>query len=456
MRGHRHHPIVLSFIVCLAATLCSAAAPERLTVSPNGRYLVDGGGHPFFYLADTAWELFHRLNEEEADHYLTRRAEQGFTVIQCVLLAEFDGLRTPNANGDLPFIDGDPSRPNEAYFRHADRLIDRMRECGLTAGLLPTWGDKWNKKWGDGPEVFTPSIARAYGEFLGRRYRSRPVIWILGGDRPVENDTHRAILTAMAEGLRAGDGGTHLMTFHPCGQQQSSHYFHDATWLAFNMSQTGHARNAKNFEFIARDYARSPVKPCLDGEPGYEDHPNGFKAENGWLGPHDARRSAYWAVFSGACGHTYGCHAVWQMWQPGRAPKNYPLTSWREALDLPGANQMRHLRALIESKPYLTRIPDQALLTRGPKEPWQHIAVTSDRTPGAKNATFLMAYFPHHAEAAFDTSVLGAPRLRVAWFDPRTGATHDTGIRPNTGTLSLAPPSHLHPIDWVLVLTAEP
>ena len=144
------------------------------------------------------------------------------------------------------------------------------------------------------------------------------------------------------------------------------------------------------------------------------------------------------------------------MWQPGRAPKNYPLTSWREALDLPGANQMRHLRALIESKPYLTRIPDQALLTRGPKEPWQHIAVTSDRTPGAKNATFLMAYFPHHAEAAFDTSVLGAPRLRVAWFDPRTGATHDTGIRPNTGTLSLAPPSHLHPIDWVLVLTAEP
>lgn len=67
-----------------------------------------------------------------------------------------------------------------------------------------------------------------------------------------------------------------------------------------------------------------------------------------------------------------------------------------------------------------------------------------------------MAYFPHHAEAAFDTSVLDAPRLRVAWFDPRTGATHDTGIRPNTGTLSLAPPSHLHPIDWVLVLTAEP
>ena len=442
-------------LLLMPSLVCAAPTPVELKVSDNNRYLVDGAGKPFFYLADTAWELFHRLNEKDATVYLAKRAEQGFTVIQCVILAEFDGLRVPNANGDLPLVDNDPAKPNEAYFRHVDRVVELMRERGLVAGLLPTWGDKWNQMWGQGPAIFTPENARAYGEFLGKRYRDKPVIWILGGDRPVKDDAHRAIIENMAAGLRAGDGGKHLITFHPCGQQQSAQYFHDTPWLSFNMSQTGHARNAKNYEFIERDYARSPAKPSLDGEPGYEDHPNGFKPENGWLGQHDARRSAYWAVFAGACGHTYGCHAMWQFWQPGRDPVNFPLTSWREALDLPGANQMRHLRALVESKPYLTRIPDQALLRQGPQEEWTHIAVTSDRTPGQRNATFIMAYFPHSAEAVFDTSALGKPKLRVAWFDPRTGATHDQGVRDNTGELNISPPSQLHPIDWVLVLSAE-
>jgi len=441
--------------VCLPFGLSAAEAPVALKASENGRYLVEPTGRPFFYLADTAWELFHRLSAADAETYVAARAQQGFTVVQCVVLAELDGLRVPNANGDLPLIDNDPLKPNEAYFRYVDQVVSLMQRNGITAGLLPTWGDKWNKKWGRGPEIFTPENARAYGEFLGRRYRNAAVIWILGGDRPVENDTHRAIITAMAEGVRAGDGGAHPITFHPSGQKQSSLYFHDAPWLTFNMSQTGHARNARNDAFIARDYARTPVKPCLDGEPGYEDHPSGFNPENGWLRDHDARRSAYWAVFSGACGHTYGCHAVWQMWEPDRTPVNGPLTSWREALHLPGANQMRHLRALIESKPFLTRIPDQALLLEEPKEAWKHIAVTSDRAAGEKNATFVMAYFPHNATARLDTSVLGKPNFRLDWFDPRTGATHSRGVQANTGKLKVTPPAELHPLDWVLVLTAS-
>jgi len=447
-------PFALSMLMVLPSLLF-AGAPTSLRVSDNGRYLADADGKPFFYLADTAWELFHRLNEKDADFYLTQRAEQGFTVIQCVILAEFDGLRVPNANGDLPLIDNDPCKPNEAYFRHVDRVVSIMQQRGLVAGLLPTWGDKWNKAWGAGPEIFTPENARVYGEYLGKRYRDQPVIWILGGDRPVQSDAHRAVVNALAEGLRAGDGGRHPITFHPSGQQQSSQYFHESAWLSFNMSQTGHARNSPNFAFMARDYARTPAKPCLDGEPGYEDHPNGFKSENGWLGAHDVRRSAYWAVFSGACGHTYGCHAVWQFWEPGRDPINVPLTSWRDALALPGANQMRHLRTLMESKPFFARIPDPGLLKQGPQEEWKHIAVTSDRTPGQNNATFVMAYFPHASEATFDTSVLGKPKLRVAWFDPRTGKTHDQGTRPNGGELRIATPSALHPIDWVLVLSAE-
>ncbi|MBQ4321009.1 MAG: DUF4038 domain-containing protein, partial [Oscillospiraceae bacterium] len=44
----------------------------------KGRYLAWEDGAPFFYLGDTAWELFHRLNREETEHYFAQRARQGF------------------------------------------------------------------------------------------------------------------------------------------------------------------------------------------------------------------------------------------------------------------------------------------------------------------------------------------------------------------------------------------
>jgi len=113
-----------------------------LRVSDNRHYLVQANGKPFFYLGDTAWELFHRLNRDETERYLRKRTEQGFTVIQAVALAELDGLNTPNANGDKPLLDNDPTKPNETYFRHVDFVIDKAAELGLVIGLLPTWGDK--------------------------------------------------------------------------------------------------------------------------------------------------------------------------------------------------------------------------------------------------------------------------------------------------------------------------
>src|SRR5690554_4045589 len=68
----------------------------KLKVSDNRRFLVFEDGTPFFYLGDTAWELFHRLNKEETGKYFENRRERGFTVIQAVALAELDGLNTPN------------------------------------------------------------------------------------------------------------------------------------------------------------------------------------------------------------------------------------------------------------------------------------------------------------------------------------------------------------------------
>jgi Protein of unknown function (DUF4038)/Putative collagen-binding domain of a collagenase len=416
-----------------------------LNLSPNRRFLVNGDGTPFFYLGDTAWELFHRLNRSDAAYYLEDRAAKGFTVIQAVVLAEYDGLHTPNANGDLPLIDDDPLRPNEAYFKHIDAIVDCAAGFGLTIGMLPTWGDKWNRKWGVGPEIFTPANAHAYGRWLGRRYADAPLIWILGGDRAVENDTHRAIVTAMAEGLRASDGGAHLMTFHPQGQQASSQYFHDADWLDFNMVQTGHSRNRDNWRTIAEDYARTPVKPCMDAEPGYEDHPAGFKLDNGYLDDYDVRKALYWALFAGAHGHTYGCHPIWQFCASGRAPATFVRREWHEALQLPGAAQVGHARALLESRPFLSRVPDQALIASDPGEGSLHVQATRDA-----DGSYALIYLPYYAPVTIDLDRLNAETLMAHWYNPRNGSARRIGAQRCAGQAVFEPPAGGP--DWVLVL----
>jgi hypothetical protein len=417
-----------------------------LKLSDNRRFLVHDDGTPFFYLGDTAWELFHRCTIEEAEHYLRDRAAKGFTVIQAVALAELDGLHEPNMRGDTPLIDDDPARPNEAYFRHVDAVVDMAASLGLYVGMLPTWGDKWNKHWGVGPEIFTPENARAYGLFLGRRYAERPIIWILGGDRPVETDEQRTMLRAMAAGLREGDGGRHLMGFHTYGPHSSSEFVHDETWLDLHMCQSGHARNSATYRFIEQDYALTPTRPVMDAEPGYEDMPDGLHTlDGGYLDDYEARKALYWALFAGAHGHTYGCNPVWQMWRLGRRPLLGARRPWQEALQLPGAGQMRHARTLLLSRPFLSRVPDQSLIASDTGAGAYHVRATRDEA-----GSYAMVYLPAGRPVELHLSRLAGERLTGHWYDPRTGVARAIGEVEKADRATFTPPDGGP--DWVLVL----
>ena len=447
---------VIAGLVAIAPLAARQSADlPRLRVSDNRRFLVTGDGRPFFWLGDTVWELFHRANREEATLYLENRAKLRFTVVQAVALAEFDGLNTPNAYGDRPLIDNDPTKPDEKYFAHVDWIVQRANSLGLYVGFLPTWGDKWNKRTGVGPEIFTPENAQVYGEWLGRRYRNAGLIWIVGGDRPIENDTHRAIIRAMARGLRAGDGGAHLMTFHPLGANSSSTWFHDDQWLDFNMRQNGHVPEfTGRYDQTRVDYDRTPVKPVLDGEPIYEDHPVSFNAKQlGHSISSDVRRPLYWDLFGGAFGHTYGHHSVWQLWTPSRTPVNSPLLVWTDAINQPGARQMQHGRALMESRPFLTRIPDDSVVatdrvpTSVPGMGRYHFSATRDT-----DGTYAMVYAPVGRAFSVRMSAITGARVTAWWFNPRTGAATRIGEFPNTGERAFTPPDAGEMIDWVLVL----
>ncbi|HUS37409.1 MAG TPA: glycoside hydrolase family 140 protein [Verrucomicrobiae bacterium] len=446
-------------LLCAAALAAHGAALPKLKVSDNKRFLVEESGKPFFYLGDTTWELFHRLNRQEADQLLKDRAEKGFTVVQAVAIAELDGHTDPNAYGFLPFIDQDPTqldlRANDDYWDHVDYIVKKANSLGIYVGFLPTWGRYWHDSNQGRKPLFTVANAETYGEWLGKRYKDAGIIWILGGDRSVDNDEQKEIVRAMARGLRKGDGGAHLMTFHPPGGNGSSKWFHADDWLDFNMRQNGHV-----VEFTGRydqthaDYNRTPIKPVIDGEPIYEDHPVSFNAKNfGHSIAADVRRPLYWDLFAGACGHTYGHHSVWQMWKPGKNPINNPLMPWFEAIKQPGAGQMQYGRKLIESRPFLTRIPDDSVIvtssvaTSVPGAGSRRFVATRD-----ESGAYAMVYAPIGRAFKVNMTKITGAKVKAWWFNPRDGKANDIGEFPNTGEREFISPNPGEDNDWVLVL----
>jgi hypothetical protein len=424
----------------------------QLQVSSNKRFLQTSDGKPFFWLGDTAWELFHRLTREEATTYLKNRADKEFTVIQAVVLAEADGLDAPNAYGEAPLENNDPTKPRDAYFQHVDFIIHKAAELGLYIGLLPTWGDKiFKDKWGTGPEIFNVDNAKVYGRWIGSRYKNeKNIIWILGGDRNPRNENDVAIWRAMAAGIEEAVGRNNaLMTFHPqpngVTDGGSAKWFHNDEWLDMNMFQTGHCRENNVWDRMAYAYNLKPTKPVFDGEPIYEDHPVCFDAtENGTSSAYDVRKSAWFDVFAGAFGHTYGCHDVWQMYAPHRTPVNGPHFPWYVAVDLPGAAQMKFVKRLIESRPFFDRVPDQSLITDA--------LGANDHIQATRGNDYIFVYSSQGKKFTVNTGTISGQEINSYWYNPKNGEVKEIGKSPKKVQQEFTPPSSGYGKDWVLVI----
>ncbi|MDD4690100.1 MAG: DUF4038 domain-containing protein, partial [Eubacteriales bacterium] len=334
---------------------------KKLALHESSRYLCYEDGSPFFYLADTAWDLFHRLNKEDAEEYFTAREKQGFNAIQAVILSEHEGITTPNAYGQYVFRKNssdnyDPTLFDEdgdySYWDHIDYVIDLAKSHNLYMVILPTWGDKFNQRWGKGPEVFTPENAYEYGKLLGKRFGNRDnIIWMLGGDRPLESPIHQSIIDEMARGIKEGEGtNTHLMTFHPVGRCSSIDYVKHKNYIDFHTCQSGHSDGWFNSYKMLRRTGDGELKPFMDSEPRYEDHPAYFdvKTKHYWSDA-DVRQNTYMNLMEGACGNTYGNHNIWCF---NDKPSDYFPFNWKDVLYHPGANQAQFAKKLRLSRPY--------------------------------------------------------------------------------------------------------
>jgi Protein of unknown function (DUF4038) len=200
-----------------AATPPSSPPPLRsagLTVSENGRFLVTEDGKPFLWLGDSAQMLLYRLSRDDVDLYLQHRANLGFTVIQMQIVS-FLGINATNFYGDTPFANADPTRPNEPFWQHVDYVINKAATLGLVIALVPDRNlivvDHATNHFGP----LDTSSAYVYGQYVGRRYRGKPIVWVLGWD--VAPAGREAVFQAEADGIAQGAaGGDHskvLMTF---------------------------------------------------------------------------------------------------------------------------------------------------------------------------------------------------------------------------------------------------
>jgi hypothetical protein len=466
------------FLTLIFLTLITAAYAQ-IRVAPNHRFLETTDGKPFFWLADTDWELFHRMTRDEAVEFINLRSEQGFNVLQAVALAEFNGIRQPNRHGDYPLNNEDPTQllvtpgnnPDNAYeydyWDHVDFIIHYASEKGMYIGLLPTWGDKVTMSWGEGPVIFNEKNAEVYGRILAQRYaKNWNIIWILGGDRPAiykrkindqeieRNDV--ALWRAMAKGIEGVLGKEAFITYHPSGgAYRTSNYIHQEEWNDMNAFQSGHgSKESEPWKWIAEDLALTPPKPTLDMEPCYEDHPinpwdGKWTRQRGYFTAYDVRARIYRGVFAGACGVTYGHHQIWQFLNAELYPPINPgdtIIGWKKAARAEAANQMQHLKKLMLSRPYFTRIADQSMIKSAVGTTYVDLVyATRD-----ESKSYALIYLPQNKPVKIDLSKISGGTKTVYWFDVRSGKSIPSKSVKGNGVQTFTPPKEGK--DWVLVI----
>ena len=429
-----------------------------LAVSDNHRYFVDAADDPFFWMADTAWGMPINLTRDEVVDYLDTRRAQQFNMIQIVAVFNQAGGPGPNRYGDWPYDKTlsrvavtDGADPDDAgqydYWDHLDFIIDQANIRDIRVALVPVWAR------GQVDSLLDTANAEAYGKFVGARYRDRQVVWVLGGDSSADGDENiwRTLAIGISEGVtgRAGYQGT-VMTYHPIGGTSSTHWFRQDAWLTFDMIQGGHClRYGERRDLLRAAYETAPTRPFLDGEPIYAGHPYCWdQPPDGYSTSLDVRRDAYWAVFAGAAGHTYGDHTVWQFTgATGRRSELGAIGDWRAALDEEGAWQMRNLVSLVSRYPWWKGRPDNGRIVANARSGPARLQAL-----GAVDGSYALVYSPDGAPFPADLAAVVAPGARTSWYDPRTGESVPLGAV-QRGTVRYTPPS---PDDWVLVADAAP
>ena len=453
--------LFIFFILALSSCGALYAASYRYPVkvsSTNPRILVDQNNVPFLMVGDSPHSLIVNLSSADAATYLADRAAQGFNSLWVEMLCvKYTGGRPDGSllDGTKPFtktIPGthyyDLTTPNEAYFAHADQIVRMAAGDGIVVMLDPLDpGGLLQTALANGP-----ARCRAYGRYLGKRYKHFPnIIWLSGNDfqtwRVPADD---AVMTAIARGIKDEDPN-HLQTVEL--NYQASCSLDDPNWariVNLNLAYTYYATYAE----VVHGYNQSPIMPVFMGEANYEYERN--HDEDGGS-PHVLRMQEYWSMLSGATGQLYGNKYIWRF-----------LPGWKSHLDSPGVVQLGYMANLFKTRKWYDLVPDQKhtfvtagygrFISTGPPATAttsrfaDNNYVTAALTP---DGTLGMAYLPQGGTITVAMSKL-RNHTTARWFDPTNDTFHAIAGSPfsNRGTHRFTSPgkNSSGDSDWVLVL----
>lgn len=414
----------LMLAIGCAACAWAGAFDGPLKVSANGRHLTFQSDEPFYYVADTPWQLLASLGLEETREYIDIRAAQGFTALQLVATPwSFDDTATRwdfegetgqarvNAEGEPPFFDSDGKppktnddvrfdRPNDAYWGHVDNVLDYLAGKDMAAYFIPLWASNFSRH-------FSEEDHYHIGKTLGERYRNQAnLLWVLGGD---EARVSVAKYKRLSQGLRDAEI-TQLVTMHPRAGRSSADHLDEE--LDFHSIQE-RGDVASMVRRLHADYRRSPPKPTFLCETWYENDRDGGVFGIHKTGTSAAFRAHYWAArLHGGFGEGYG---GWTNW--------LNLDHWRTDIERPGAAAIAtHMRDILGTTDWHNLVPDRDQAVFGTHEK-VHAAI-SDATKIA------VAYFESNVSVTIDPRWFGEV-AGMAWYDPEDGRM--LGIQPLHG-----------------------
>jgi hypothetical protein len=424
--------------VCVSNVTSSKTFP--LKISSNSRYLTYQDGTPFLMVGDTAWSMIAQLNKTDADYYLQSRSQKGFNTILINLIeGKYADNAPSNIYGVAPFTGKTFTTPNEAYFAHADYIINSARQKGMIVLLAPIYADT-DEGFGYEIQSASESDMLAWGRYVGQRYQNYDnIIWDIGGD--IDPTFAKTKIQKVAEGIKEYNPNA-LFTAHNIRGQMAVDPWSGASWLNLNDI---YSYKTEIPEDAKRAYDLSSIKPFFLFEGIYEN-------EHTITTP-ELRSQAYWTMLSGGFGNMFGNCPMWSFDTTTAISYCGSGLKWKNQLNSAGAESMIYEKKLFESINWNLLIPD-----------FNHLILKSgygtlgeaDYAIGAKTSdnSAIVIYLPTQRTISVDTTVLSGTSIKSQWYNPREGNYVDLGTSSESSSNSYTTPTTSGP-DWVLVITSS-
>lgn len=441
----------ISFSIAITPPVGEVAFPLR--ASSDGRYLEDQNGAPFLIMGDSPQGIIASLTLNEVDTYLANRDSYGFNTLWINLLSreQTGGPQLGQTPDNIyPFntylTTGtdkhhyDISVPNDAYFTRASQIIDKALDHGMLVILDPMETmDHLQLLRNNGL-----AKARDYGRYLGSKFTQPNIIWKHGNDFQTWGDLNdRTLVRTVGEGIRELDGTDTMQTvlgyaspsaaldfvYGKSGSGENSGPA-DPAWAPFVNISTIYTYGP-SYDYVAPEFARAASYtsssysrgriPVYLAETYYDFEEMVPGRSNRPL--KEFRWQQYWAMLSGAAGHTYGNY-----------DSVYLDGNWGPKLDTPAAANFQRWSQFFKSYPWYNLLPDQSLITAGADGgDWNRAtaSVTQDGSLG-------MVYIPNARTITINMARFNR-QVTARWFNPVTGAYIALGTFGNFGTQQFTP-----------------